>query len=61
MARGIVGSRGNRPTVASPMYKQVFDLLTGSCLDDPSIRLGVHEVTVDAEGLVRVTVAGGTH
>ena len=26
MSRGIVGSRGDRPTVASPVYKQVFDL-----------------------------------
>ena len=33
MSRGIVGSRGDRPTVASPMYKQVFDLRTGECLD----------------------------
>ncbi len=33
MSRGIVGSRGDIPTVASPMYKQVFDLRTGECLD----------------------------
>ncbi len=33
MSRGIVGSRGDAPTVASPMYKQVFDLRTGRCLD----------------------------
>ena len=33
MSRGIVGSRGDVPTVASPMYKQVFDLRTGECLD----------------------------
>ena len=33
MPRGIVGSRGGTPTVASPMYKQVFDLRTGCCLD----------------------------
>ena len=33
MSRGIVGSRGEVPTVASPMYKQVFDLRTGECLD----------------------------
>jgi NAD(P)H-dependent nitrite reductase small subunit len=33
MSRGIVGSRGEIPTVASPMYKQVFDLRTGECLD----------------------------
>ncbi|WP_421734455.1 nitrite reductase small subunit NirD [Cellulomonas sp.] len=37
ISRGIVGSRFvdevEVPTVASPMYKQVFDLTTGRCLD----------------------------
>ncbi|MBI9115727.1 nitrite reductase small subunit NirD [Sanguibacter suaedae] len=33
MARGLVGTRGDVPTVASPMYKQVFDLRTGECLE----------------------------
>lgn len=33
MSRGIVGTRGDAPTIASPMYKQVFDLRTGECLD----------------------------
>ncbi len=33
MSRGIVGTRGTTPTLASPMYKQVFDLTTGACLD----------------------------
>ena len=33
VSRGIVGSRGDAPTVASPMYKQVFDLRSGECLD----------------------------
>ncbi|TDN92690.1 nitrite reductase small subunit NirD [Microbacterium sp. BK668] len=33
IARGIVGTRQDAPTVASPMYKQVFDLRTGVCLD----------------------------
>ncbi|MGN8245704.1 nitrite reductase small subunit NirD [Cellulomonas soli] len=37
LSRGIVGSRlvdgVDVPTIASPMYKQVFDLLTGQCLD----------------------------
>ncbi len=39
IARGIVGSVGRgddqRDTVASPMYKHVFDLATGACLTDP--------------------------
>lgn len=33
ISRGIVGTRDDIPTVASPMYKQVFDLRTGACLD----------------------------
>lgn len=33
ISRGIVGSRKETPTVASPMHKQVFDLRSGACLD----------------------------
>ncbi|MHA7239869.1 nitrite reductase small subunit NirD [Arthrobacter sp. TMS1-12-1] len=32
MARGIVGSRGAAPTIASPLHKEVYDLSTGACL-----------------------------
>src|SRR5687768_2969324 len=44
LSRGIVGSRGDAPKVASPMYKQSFDLRTGECLDDPAVRIDVFEV-----------------
>ena len=37
LSRGIVGGRGEIPTVASPLHKQVFDLRTGACLDDDSV------------------------
>ena len=33
LSRGLVGTRGGEPTVASPVYKQVFSLRTGQCLD----------------------------
>jgi nitrite reductase (NADH) small subunit len=33
IARGLVGSAGDRPIVASPIYKERFDLRDGSCLD----------------------------
>lgn len=50
ISRGIVGTRQGAPTVASPMYKQVFDLRTGACLDtqgkEPS-SLRVWPVRVD--------------
>ncbi|GAA1107170.1 hypothetical protein GCM10009630_00060 [Kribbella jejuensis] len=55
MSRGIVGSRGDVPTVASPMFKQVFDLRTGVCLDDPEVRLPVYPVEI-VDG--RVVVGG---
>lgn len=32
MSRGITGSRGDVPTVASPLHRQVFSLVDGSCL-----------------------------
>ncbi|MFI5955112.1 nitrite reductase small subunit NirD [Cryptosporangium sp. NPDC051539] len=37
MARGLVGTRGGRRAVASPLHKQVFDLATGECLSDPAV------------------------
>ena len=46
IARGIVGSVGSRDTVASPMYKHVFDLATGECLTDPSESLPVFRTFV---------------
>ncbi|WP_051432864.1 nitrite reductase small subunit NirD [Promicromonospora kroppenstedtii] len=32
VSRGIVGTRAGEPTVAAPVYKQVFSLVTGTCL-----------------------------
>lgn len=55
IARGLVGSRGDAVTVASPVYKQVFDLRTGACLDDDSAALGVWEARV-TDGIVEVRV-----
>lgn len=55
LSRGIVGSRGDTPTVASPMYKQVFDLLTGRCLDDETVGTPVHHVRVQ-DGQVQVRI-----
>jgi len=44
LSRGIVGSLGDAPTVASPLFKQAFDLRTGICLTDPEVAVPVHEV-----------------
>ena len=46
LSRGIVGTRGDVPKVASPMFKQSFDLRTGVCLDDPQVRVETFPVKV---------------
>ncbi|NUP75681.1 MAG: nitrite reductase small subunit NirD [Sinomonas sp.] len=53
MARGIVGSRGDRPTIASPLHKQVYDLLTGERLDGEGAPLAAFPVRV-VEGIVQI-------
>lgn len=56
MSRGLVGTRGDRWTIASPMYKQVFDLVSGECLETQGkapTRLLTWPV-VCQDGLVRV-------
>ena len=42
MSRGIVGTRDDRATIASPLLKQVYDLATGECWTDPSLSLTVY-------------------
>lgn len=46
MARGITGSRTvmgeERLTVTSPLHKEVYDLTSGVCYTDGSLRLPVH-------------------
>ena len=53
MARGIVGSRGDRPTVASPLHKQVYDLRTGERLDAEGTPLTAFPVRV-VDGIVQI-------
>lgn len=53
LSRGIVGTRGDIPTVASPLHKQVFDLRIGVCLDDPAMSIPVFAVRV-RDGVVEV-------
>lgn len=46
LARGIVGDVDGRLVVASPLYKQHFDLLTGECLEDDQITVAAFCVTL---------------
>jgi nitrite reductase (NADH) small subunit len=53
LSRGIVGTRGDVVTVASPVYKQRFDLHTGRCLDDEAVAVPVYAVRV-SDGWIEV-------
>ncbi|MFJ9058784.1 MULTISPECIES: nitrite reductase small subunit NirD [unclassified Streptomyces] len=47
LSRGLVGSVGGRPFVASPLLKQRFDLETGACLDDDDVTVPVFTVRAE--------------
>jgi nitrite reductase (NADH) small subunit len=53
LSRGIVGTSADVPTVASPLFKQAFDLRTGRCLSDPDVAVPVHAVRC-RDGVVEV-------
>src|SRR5690349_196672 len=48
LARGLVGSLGDRVVVASPIYKHHFDLHTGECLEEPAMGVPAYRARVDA-------------
>jgi nitrite reductase (NADH) small subunit len=59
LSRGVVGDLDGRPIVASPMYKDRFDLVTGRCIDREHVTVEVHETCV-VDGTVLVRLADST-
>ena len=53
LSRGIVGSVADRFVVASPIFKNRFDLCTGASLDDADVAVPVYAVDV-RDGRVHV-------
>lgn len=53
ISRGIVGDRGGRATVQSPIKKQAFGLDDGVCLDDADVALPVYPTRV-VDGMVQI-------
>ncbi|AOI60180.1 nitrite reductase small subunit NirD [Burkholderia diffusa] len=47
MSRGLIGSLGERVVVASPLYKQHFDLRTGECLESPEKSVSAYPSRVE--------------
>ena len=53
MARGILGSRGARPTIASPLHKEVYDLETGDCFSTPGLAIATFRTRI-SDGIVEI-------
>ncbi len=53
LSRGIIGSIGDEVVVASPLYKEHYNLRTGECLEKPEYNVSVFPVRVD-DGLIQV-------
>lgn len=53
MARGLLGSRGARPTIASPLHKEVYDLETGECFSTPGLSLATFSTRI-TDGFIEI-------
>ena len=49
LSRGMVGDINQRLVVASPLYKQHFDLPTGNCIEDSTMSVPVYHVELVAD------------
>jgi len=56
LSRGLLGNLGDRIVVASPLFKNHFDLRTGECLEAPEHSVRAHAVSVE-DGRVRLALA----
>lgn len=55
LSRGLVGDLNGHLVVTSPLYKQHFDLRTGQCLEDESVRVATFPVR-EWQGSIQVVV-----
>ena len=46
LARGITGDLKGQLVVASPLYKQHFNLETGQCLEDETVQVKTYQVSL---------------
>lgn len=47
LSRGLIGDSKGEPMVASPIYKQRFNLKTGVCLDDDTVKVDSYGVRIE--------------
>lgn len=60
LSRGIIGDINGQPVVASPLYKQHFNLQTGVCLEDETVTIPAYAVRIE-NGSVQVSMTEQPH
>jgi len=48
----MVGDTGGQLVVASPLFKQHYDLQTGACLEDADEQVEVYNVRLDGDSVL---------
>lgn len=56
LSRGLIGDIGGQPVVASPLYKQHYNLQTGVCLEDETVKIPVYAIRIE-NGSVQVDLS----
>jgi len=52
LSRGITGCVDGKVVVASPVYKQHFDLKTGVCLEDESVSVKTWPIAIEGDSIL---------
>ena len=52
LSRGLTCDLKGKTCVASPIYKQHFDLLTGQCLEDDAVSIKIYPVKIEGEAVL---------
>lgn len=55
LSRGMIGDINGEPVVASPLYKQHFNLTTGACLEDESVKVDAYAIRME-NGRIEVSI-----
>jgi nitrite reductase (NADH) small subunit len=56
LSRGVIGDLKGQLVVASPLYKQHFNLHTGACLEDETVKITAYPVRLEG-GMVEIQVS----
>jgi nitrite reductase (NADH) small subunit len=56
LSRGMIGSIGEAIVVASPLYKQHFNLRTGQCVEKPECNIAAYQVRA-SDGWIEVSLS----